>query len=106
MVWKVELTLDAAQEFEALSPDLRGKFIFIARRLERETPMKVGMPHVRPLGNKLWEMRLKGKDGIARAVYILATEQRILVVRIFIKKTEKTPRSEIELALKRIEDAT
>ena len=105
MVWNVELTLDATREFEALPADLRGRFLFIARRLEHETPVNVGMPHVRPLGNKLWELRLKGKDGIARAVYFLATGQRVLVVRIFVKKTEKTPRSEIELALKRMEDA-
>ncbi|TFF17971.1 type II toxin-antitoxin system RelE/ParE family toxin [Jiella endophytica] len=106
MRWKVELTQDAASKSEALPGDLRGKFIFIARRLESESPMQVGMPHVRPLGNKLWEMRLQGRDGIARAVYFLASGQRILVVRIFAKKSQKTPRSEIDLALKRLKDAT
>ncbi|MBO0903182.1 type II toxin-antitoxin system RelE/ParE family toxin [Jiella sonneratiae] len=106
MSWKVEFTQDAAAEFEMLPEDLRGKFIFIGRRLERESPMHVGLPHVRPLGNKLWEMRLQGRDGIARAVYFLASGQRVLVLRIFVKKSQKTPRSEIDLALKRMKDAT
>jgi phage-related protein len=56
---------------------------------------------IKPLGNKLWEMRFTGKDGIARAIYVTASGQRIVIVRIFVKKSEKTPRHEIELAQKR-----
>jgi len=44
---------------------------------------------------------MKGKDGISRALYVTATGKRVVVVRVFIKKTEKTPRREIELALER-----
>jgi phage-related protein len=51
-------------------------------------------------------MRLKGKDGIARAIYVTARGQRVVVVRVFVKKTQKTPRREIELALKRAKDVT
>ena len=54
----------------------------------------------------LWEMRLTGRDGIARAIYVTATGKRVVIVRAFRKKTKKTPRSEIELALKRAEDVT
>ncbi|MCA0013032.1 type II toxin-antitoxin system RelE/ParE family toxin [Mesorhizobium sp. B292B1B] len=49
-------------------------------------------------------MRMKGRDGIARAVYVTATERRVVIVRVFTKKTQKTPRSEIELALKRAKE--
>ena len=34
---------------------------------------------------------MSGRDGIARAIYITATGQRVVVVRVFVKKTEKTP---------------
>jgi phage-related protein len=44
---------------------------------------------------------MKGRDGISRAIYITATGQRIVVVRAFIKKTQKTPKHEIALALQR-----
>jgi phage-related protein len=60
-------------------------------------------PCVRHLEGRLWEMRMKGKDGIARAIYVTARGKRIVVVRAFRKKTEKTQRREIELALKRAE---
>jgi phage-related protein len=58
-------------------------------------------PHVRHVRGQLWEIRLKGKAGIARALYITAKEQRVVIVRAFIQKTEKTPINEIELALQR-----
>ena len=44
-------------------------------------------------------MRLKGRSGISRALYVTAVGRRVIIVRVFVKKTEKTPRSEIELAL-------
>jgi len=52
----------------------------------------------------LWEIRLKGKDGIARALYVTARVKRIIIVRVFVKKTQKTPRSEIKLALERAKE--
>lgn len=49
---------------------------------------------------------MKGKDGISRAIYVTATGQRVVVVRIFVKKTQTTPKGEIELALKRAKELT
>jgi phage-related protein len=46
-------------------------------------------------------MRMKGKDGIARALYVTAWQQRVVIVRVFVKKAQKTPRREIKLALDR-----
>ncbi len=56
------------------------------------------------LGKKLWEMRMRGKGGIARAIYFAAMGKRLIVVRAFVKKTQKTPRGEIEIATNRIRD--
>jgi phage-related protein len=47
---------------------------------------------------------LSGRDGIARALYVTAFGRRIVAVRAFRKKTQKTPRSEIELALLRAKE--
>ena len=46
-------------------------------------------------------MRFSGRDGIARALYVVAKERRVVVVRAFVKKTRRTPRREIEVALRR-----
>ena len=51
---------------------------------------RVREPHVKHVRGPLWEMRMKGKDGISRALYVTAVSRRVVVVRVFIKKTEKT----------------
>jgi hypothetical protein len=62
--------------------------------------------YVKHLEGKLWELRLTGRDGIARALYVTAIGRRVVVVRAFVKKTQKTPRAEIELALRRAKEVT
>jgi phage-related protein len=47
---------------------------------------------------------MKGKDGISRAVYVTARGRRVVVVRVFVKKSQKTPRPEIEIALQRAQE--
>jgi phage-related protein len=49
-------------------------------------------------------MRMNGKDGISRAVYVTASGRRVVVVRVFVKKAQKTPRREIDLALERAKE--
>jgi phage-related protein len=49
-------------------------------------------------------MRMKGRDGISRAVYVTARGPRVVVVRVFVKKTQKTPRKEVEIALQRAKE--
>lgn len=61
-------------------------------------------PYVKHLEGKLWEMRLKGRDGIARSVYVTATGKRVVVLRTFVKKTLKTPPRELKLARARAKE--
>lgn len=101
--WTVRVHALAEAELKALPADMRAGFLRIAELLETFGPQKVGMPHVRPLERKLWEMRMHGKDGIARAVYAAVQGRSLLVLHVFVKKTQATPRSAIETALKRLE---
>ena len=108
MTWTVHF-LNAAveREIKALPDDLQAKFLHIAEMLEEFGVNQVREPYVKPLigtSPKLWEMRMKGKSGIARAVYVVAVGQRIVVVHAFIKKSDKTPRQAIETALKRAKE--
>jgi phage-related protein len=100
--WTVETlneTVDA--EVEALPEDMRARLARIVMLIEHQGLAHVGEPHVRHIEARLWEMRMKGKSGISRALYVTALHQRVIILRVFIKKTEKTPRHEIELALSR-----
>ena len=65
---------------------------------------RVGPPHVKHLQGRLWAMRLRGRDGIARALYGTVTGQRVVVVSVCVKKTQKTPRRAMELALERAKE--
>jgi phage-related protein len=49
-------------------------------------------------------MRMAGRDGIARAIYLAAHGQRLVVVHVFIKKTQKTPRAAIDTARSRAKE--
>ena len=80
------------------------RFHYISQLIEEFGLERVREPHVKYLRGYLWEMRLKGKDGISRALYVTALGRRVVVVRVFIKKTQRTPSREIELALKRAKE--
>ena len=58
-------------------------------------------PYIKHIEDRIWEMRLRGRDGIARAVYVTAPGRRVVILPVFTKKTQKTPRREIELARQR-----
>lgn len=104
-MWRVEyLNAVAKAEVEALPEDLQARFRRIAEMIRSIGLERTREPYVKHLQGKLWEMRLKGKDGIARSLYVAATGRRVIVVRTFVKKTEKTPRQEIELALQRAKE--
>jgi len=59
---------------------------------------------VKHLEGKLWELRLKGKSGIARAIYVTLTGRRVVIVRAFVKKTQKTPLKELDVARERAKE--
>ena len=102
MAWRVKtLNEKVDSELADLPLDLRAKFLHISELLETFGPFSVREPYVKPLGNKLFEMRMKGKSGIARAIYMAAPGQRLVVLHAFVKKSQKTSHSAIETALER-----
>lgn len=103
--WTVVIHPLAEQELKALAPDLQARFVRIAELLEAFGPQHVGLPHIRPLENKLWEMRMIGRDGIARALYAAVHARRLVVLHVFVKKTQTTPRKAITTAHQRLETA-
>ena len=102
MTWTVELLDDRVEaELAELPPEMFARFMRIVDLIESEGLPNVRAPHVKHLQDKLWEIRMKGKAGISRAIYVTASEQRVVVVRAFVKKTQKTPRKELKIALER-----
>ncbi len=105
MTWRVDpLDHRVVKEIAALPSDLRQSLIRIGAVIEKYGPQEMREPFVKFLGRGLYEMRLRGRDGIARAIYVVAREQRVVVVHVFIKKDQKTPKSAIDLALQRAKE--
>jgi phage-related protein len=89
------------KELDALPVDIRARLVRISELIAAVGLENVGLPHVRPVQPPLWEIRLSGRAGVARALYVTTQNKRVVILRAFIKKTHKTPRQEIILALKR-----
>jgi phage-related protein len=105
MKWRVDFLDEGVRaQLEAQPMDIRASFLRITRLIESEGIHRLHEPYVKHLEGPVWEMRMKGRDGIARAAYVTASEQRVVVVHVFTKKTQKTPRREIEMALKRAKE--
>ena len=102
MTWRVEtLNEIVVRELDALPADMRMRFVRICQLIATVGLERVGVPYVRHLTGPLWEIRLRGRDGIARVLYAVGKDRRMLVVRAFVKKTRHTSRREIEMALRR-----
>ena len=96
MTWTVEiLSEEVRAELNALPRDMRAKFEHIVKLIREFGLEHVHEPYLAHLEGRLWEMRMKGQEGIARALYVTARPKRVVVVRVFRKKKQKTPRREI-----------
>ena len=105
MTWRVEfLDGEVKVALDAQPADIRASFRRIVELIGVHGLERVREPYVKHLDGPIWEMRLKGKDGIARAAYVTATGRRVVVVHVFSKKTQKTPRREIDTALRRAKE--
>ena len=107
MTWRVEILNDTvAAEIAGLPADMQARFLRLSDRIGHAGLESLGEPHVKHLEGKLWELRLTGRDGIARALYVTAIGRRVVVVRAFVKKSQRTPPAEIQLALRRAKEIT
>jgi phage-related protein len=87
----------------ALPDTLLARFLRYAERMETFGP-DLGMPHTRAMGDGLFELRIKGAEGIARVFYCTMAKQRIVFLHHFVKKTDKTPSRELRIARERMKE--
>ena len=105
MSWKVEFYNNKVAAGIQKWPDkLHAQFLKIVGLIEKVGPIEIGMPHIKSLKSGLFEIRIKGFEGIARAPFCMIKGKVVIVLSEFIKKTQKTPQREIEIAIKRMEE--
>jgi phage-related protein len=79
------------------------RFLRYAERMEIYGP-DLGMPHTRAMGDGLFELRIKAAEGIARVFYCTVIDRRIVFLHQFVKKTDRTPARELEVARQRMKE--
>lgn len=87
----------------AMPSGFLARFLRYADRMEAYGP-DIGMPHTKAMGQGLFELRLKAVEGIARVFYCTVADKQIVVLSHFVKKTDKTPRKELETARRRLKE--
>jgi phage-related protein len=105
MSWKIEFYNNDVMESIYKWPNgIRTKFLWITDLIKEFGPADVGMPHIKALGNGLFEIRAKGDEGLGRAFFCSMKGKIVVVLNGFIKKSQKTPPKEMALARKRIKE--
>jgi phage-related protein len=100
-------TLDPVdEEIEALPRGLQARLVRLLEMIENVGLDNVHEPHVKHLEGKLWELRAKAAEGIARGIYVTAAGRRVIVLHVFAKKTQRTPPRALELARQRLKQVS
>jgi phage-related protein len=86
-----------------MSSGILGRYLHCTDRMEIHDP-DLGLPHTKAMGSGLFELRLKSKEGISRVFFCTLVGNKILMLHQFIKKTDKTPPKELEIARKRMNE--
>ena len=99
--WTIEYYSEKVQdEILNLPVSLRSKYFQYTDRIEIFGP-NLGMPYTRSFGEGLFELRMKGPDGIARAFFCTKIGKKVVILHSFVKKTQKTPAKDLKIATKR-----
>lgn len=91
------------QEIADLPKGLSARFYALADKMVIHGA-NLHEPHTKAMGDGLFEMRLKASEGIARVMYCTLVGKRIVMLHSFVKKTDKTPKQDLDLAIKRMKE--
>jgi phage-related protein len=103
-MWSVYYDPRLEEWLETIPSDIKARILRIIDMLREYGPSNVREPYIKNIKGykKLYEIRAKGKDGIARVFYFTWQGQKIVLLHGFMKKTMKTPSREIDVAVQRM----
>ncbi len=102
MIWTIEYYSEKVQiTVEKWPLGVRAFYARVTERLMLNGPA-LGMPLTRSLGDGLFEIRAIGREGIGRALFCTVRGRKIIILHVFIKKSDKTPLRELNTARKRL----
>ena len=104
MSWKITF-FNQKVEADTLSfpKGILANFLHILEMIEEFGP-HIGKPYTAAMGMGLFEIRARGKEGIGRAFFCIEKGKEIIILHSFIKKTQKTPKRELDKARRRMKE--
>lgn len=104
MTWRIEYYNSTVEQAVLRLPArLLARYLRLTDLMNEFGP-NLDMPHTRAMGEGLFELRVKGQEGIARALYCTVVHRRIVMLHVFIKKSQKTPKRELDIAKRRLQE--
>ncbi len=105
MVWKIQLYRKAEEDLAVMPPKIQARMVRLMELMEKHGA-NLGEPHTKALGDELFEIRAKAKEGIGRGIFCYMQGKRIVVLHVFVKKDQKTPKKDLELAKERLKEVS
>lgn len=102
--WTVVVLPAAAREIEHLPLGLRARMSRLVALIEQHGLAALRAPHGRQIEGKLWEMRVSAAEGIARGFYVTERSGQVVILHVFVKKSQATPQRNIDLAKARMKE--
>ena len=100
--WEIVYYSDEVQETIGAWPvGVRAYYARLTERMRVFGP-NLGMPFTRNMGQGLFEIRARGKEGLGRAFFCTAVGRRIVVSHAHMKKSQKAPQRELQVARRRL----
>src|SRR3990167_6843427 len=97
--WKIEYYNQSVEkDTRRLHLSIKAKFEAIMDEMAEHGP-DLGLPFTKPMGGGLFEIRAKGHAGIARGLFCAISNNTIVILHTFVKKTNKTPKNELDLGI-------
>ncbi|MBM9612796.1 type II toxin-antitoxin system RelE/ParE family toxin [Desulfobulbus rhabdoformis] len=104
MNWHITFYNDKVEQATLSFPaGILANFLHIAEMIEEFGPA-LGLPYTKSVGDGLFEIRAKGKEGIGRSFFCTVKGKEVIILHSFIKKTQKTPKKELATARKRLKE--
>ena len=103
MTWNIEFFEGVEEDILDMPPKIQARMLRLLELIETHGA-NLGPPHTEPMGDGLFEIRAKAQEGIGRCLYCYMKGQHIIVLHAFVKKTQKTPKREIEQAKRELAD--
>lgn len=104
MKYEITYYSDAVQQDVLSLPEgVLADYLRISDLLEEFGPA-LRMPHSRAMGDGLFELRPKGREGIGRVFYCFLIGKKIMIIHSFVKKTQETPKRELRVAISRMQE--